>query len=348
MPNSARLEPLLWLQLLAFGVLPLELLLILLLLAGADPGPFPALERLFAWGLGCLAPAVLLWKRPPDVWSLLLLQAPLRGRREGQRRLSRLQTPQLLKVLALGWAAAGLPLLWVLDRWAALAGPQALLPTSPRLLDLLLAAGVLAVLVWQGHQVLQALWLLSRPPEAIAAAMPMDAGEMDSSRLSLGLPLLLLPSLQAEPKATSRARPGSVGDASDHGDTAERAAAMPTAAKPTAAVSTPGAPTSPEPPPTTAGGTNRTEDASAAAADAVEGADASEGTLQAADADGPTAAAGNAETAAGTDTAASTDAAANAGVAAEHPGSPATEADPPLWEPDAPDPPSGDHDGEES
>ena len=40
-----RSEPLLWLQCLALGAIPLELLLIRLVLAGADPGPVPGVER---------------------------------------------------------------------------------------------------------------------------------------------------------------------------------------------------------------------------------------------------------------------------------------------------------------
>ena len=47
---QSRREPLLWLQCLAIGVIPLELLLIRLLLAGADPGPVPMVERLLIWG----------------------------------------------------------------------------------------------------------------------------------------------------------------------------------------------------------------------------------------------------------------------------------------------------------
>ena len=66
---NARSEPLIWLQLIAVGVLPLEALLLLLLLAGSDPGPLPALERLLCWGLGGLVPALVLWRRPADVWS---------------------------------------------------------------------------------------------------------------------------------------------------------------------------------------------------------------------------------------------------------------------------------------
>jgi len=202
---------------LALGVLPLELLLLLLLLAGADPGPFPALERLLCWGLGALAPALLLWRRPADVWSLLLVQAPLRARSETQRRLSRIQSPLGLK-LALGAGAAGLlPLLWWLDRWAALASPYTPLGSSPRLLGLVLAAGVLALLLWQWQQLLQALWLLSRPQSTVGATAPMTASEMEASRLSLGLPLLLLPPLAgeanpAEPSGSVPPRPSNASD----------------------------------------------------------------------------------------------------------------------------------------
>ena len=88
---SPRSEPLLWLQLLGLAAIPAELLAVVLILAGADPGPVPAIERLLLWALGALLPAVLLWQRPADCWSLLLLQTPARGRREVQRRLSALQ-----------------------------------------------------------------------------------------------------------------------------------------------------------------------------------------------------------------------------------------------------------------
>ena len=60
---QSRREPLLWLQCLAIGVIPLELLQIRLLLAGADPGPVPIVERLLIWGVGVVAPAIALWKR---------------------------------------------------------------------------------------------------------------------------------------------------------------------------------------------------------------------------------------------------------------------------------------------
>lgn len=195
---SPRSEPLLWLQLLGLGVMPLEALLLLLLLAGADPGPLPALERLLCWAIGSLAPAFLLWRRPADVWSLLLVQAPLRARRPLQQRLSRLQSGPLLQAgLVLG-CLLSLALLWWIDDRAALAGAFSPVAGSPRLVALLLAAALLALLLWQWQQLLQSLWLLSRNPELVAAAVPMTQEAVAEQRLPLGIPLLLLDALTLE------------------------------------------------------------------------------------------------------------------------------------------------------
>ena len=188
---TPRSEPLLWLQLIAFGVLPLEALLLLLVLAGSDPGPLPGLERLLCWAIGGLTPALLLVRRPADVWSLLLLQTPLRGRRELQRRLSRLQATPALALATAGGAALGLPLLWWIDRQAAVASPFSPFNSCPRLVALLLAALLLAVMLWQWQQLIQSLWLLSRNAETVAGTPPLSLAEQERQRLCLGLPLLL-------------------------------------------------------------------------------------------------------------------------------------------------------------
>jgi hypothetical protein len=194
---SPRSEPLLWLQLLALGLLPLEALLLLLLLGASDPGSLPLLERLLCWAIGVLAPAALLWRLPVDPWSLLVAQVPQRGRREIQQRLSALQPPALLRLGSLvGLAILSLVLLWWCDNHAAFASAFSPVADSPRLVGLLLAAAVLALLQWQGQQVVQALWLLSRSPQEVAAATPLSAAALERERLSLGLPLLLLPPLR--------------------------------------------------------------------------------------------------------------------------------------------------------
>jgi len=191
----------LWLQLISLGVLPLEALLLLLLLSGQDPGPWPGLERMLCWMLGALAPALLLWQRPADVWSLLLLQTPLRGRRPLQQRLSQLQEGLGLRLgLVLGTLLL-LPLLWWIDNHAALAHPYSPLSASPRLLALLLSAAVLAVMLWQWQQLLQAIWLLSRPIDTLTMVPTMSNEAMAQQRLSLGLPLLLLAPFPGEVQA---------------------------------------------------------------------------------------------------------------------------------------------------
>jgi len=189
------LEPLLWVQLLGLAAWPLEALALLLLLAGGDPGPFPLVERLFCWGLGALLPALLFWRLPPDLWSLLLLQVPLRGRSEGQRRLSALQGSLGLRLVA---AAGSLPLLvlvWWADRQGGIAWSLSPLAATPRLVVLLVCAPLLALMLWQWQQLVQAIWLLSRPIALIESTVPLGLDQAREQRLNLGLPLLLLPAL---------------------------------------------------------------------------------------------------------------------------------------------------------
>ena len=201
---NPRSEPLLWLQLIGLGALPLQALLLLLLLAGSDPGRLPGLERLFTWAIGALLPGLLLLRRPADPFSLLLLGTPLRARRELQRRLATLQGTLSPKLgLVVGIAGALALVVWC-DEHAALAAALSPLSGSPRLVALLLTAPLIAVMVWQWQQAIQALWLLSRPAAALAAATPMPTADIGDQRLCLGLPLLLPDPLQLpEPPAVA-------------------------------------------------------------------------------------------------------------------------------------------------
>lgn len=175
--------------------MPLEALLLLLVLAGADPGLFPGFERILAWALGALAPAALFWRLPPDLWSLLLLQVPLRGRRPEQLRLSALQGAIPLRLLAAAGAALLLPLLWWADASAGLAWAWSPLSASPRLVVLLVSLPLLALMQWQWHQLIQSLWMLTRPAALVAETLPLTQVQAAETRLNLGLPLLLLPPL---------------------------------------------------------------------------------------------------------------------------------------------------------
>jgi hypothetical protein len=206
--NPARREPLLWLQLLGLAAFPLEVAALLLLLAGADPGPLPGLERVFCWALGAVGPAVLFWRLPPDLWSLLLVQVPLRGRRPDQLRLSALQDRLPLKLLSAAGALPLLPLLWWADNRAGVAWAWSPLAGSSRLVVLLAGASMLTLLLWQWQQIIQALWMLSRPASAVAQTLPLSQEKAGDSRLSIGLPLLLLAPLEAGSSSEDAASSG--------------------------------------------------------------------------------------------------------------------------------------------
>jgi hypothetical protein len=194
--NPARREPLLWIQLLGLAALPLEALGLLLVLAGADPGLFPGFERVLAWALGAVAPAVLFWRLPPDLWSLLLVQVPLRARRPDQLRLSALQSALPLKLVAASGSLLLLPLLWWSDLAAGMAWAWSPLNASPRLVGLLVALPLLALMLWQWQQLVQVLWLFSRSAEQVEQTLPLTQSQAGELRLNLGLPLLLLPPLE--------------------------------------------------------------------------------------------------------------------------------------------------------
>jgi hypothetical protein len=198
---NPRSEPLLWLQLVALGAIPLELVLLLLVLAGADPGPLPGLERALAWGLGVLAPSLLLWRRPADCASLLLVQVPARGRTPLMRHLNALQQGWLPRILLPLGGALLLAALWIVDSRAALAAPLSPLDGASRLVTLILAVPLLALLLWQWQQLGQALWLLSRSPQLEQGGNRGDVGT-GPKLLSLGLPLLLLPALEGQRETT--------------------------------------------------------------------------------------------------------------------------------------------------
>ena len=196
---NSRREPLLWLQCLAIGAVPLELLLIRVVLAGADPGPVPAVERLLIWSVGGLAAAVALWKRPADWGSLLLVRVPTATRSLEQQTLSGLQG-KLGGFSALLAAALLLPMLWWLDDSAGLIQEFSPLQGQSRLVTLLLSAPLLALTVWQVQQLIQAVvWLVQG--ELIHTEEALDQQKLLLERTSLGLQLLRFePLLWPDPK----------------------------------------------------------------------------------------------------------------------------------------------------
>ena len=191
-----RSEPLLWLQCLALGAIPLELMLIRLLLAGADPGPIPGVERLLLWGIGVVAPAIALWKRPADWASLLVVRQKLSSRDRDQLQLSAAQQgPIGLISLVVASLALGLLIGW-LDDSAVLTAEFSPVLGQSRLETLLLCIPVLALIVWQVQQLAQAGSLLLGLGNTESASEAIFTTEMlRQQRTSLGLQLLQLPRL---------------------------------------------------------------------------------------------------------------------------------------------------------
>ncbi|MCH1546204.1 MAG: low-complexity tail membrane protein, partial [Synechococcus sp. MOX_bin32] len=192
-----RSEPLLWLQCLALGAIPLELLLIRLVLAGADPGPVPGVERFLIWGVGVLAPAVALWRRPADWGSLLFVRQPLASRNSDQLRISASQGGLSSRAAVVIAAVILLPVLWWMDDSAVLASEFSPVSGQSRLVTLLLVSPLLALMVWQVQQLIQAAALLLRSPATVAPAdSAFRADALATQRTSLGLQLLNLPGLE--------------------------------------------------------------------------------------------------------------------------------------------------------
>ena len=192
---SPRNEPLLWLQLVAIGAIPLELQLLRLILAGSDLGPVPSIERFLCWGIAVVAPGVLLWKRPVDWGSLLLVRQPLKRRTTFQRKISHSQDNLLLKLAGAAGAIFLLALFWWIDRSSLLIADLSPLRSGHRLQSLLIATPLLAVIFWQWNQLVQSIWLLTRPSMAIEGAIAMSDRQLEDSRFSLGLGLLRLETL---------------------------------------------------------------------------------------------------------------------------------------------------------
>lgn len=211
-----RSEPLLWLQCLALGAIPLELLLIRLVLAGADPGPVPGVERFLIWSVGVFAPAVALWRSPADWGSLLLVKQRLVSSSSDKQHRNTGANGALSSRIAVVTAVVTLlPVLWWLDDSAVLASEFSPVSGQSRLVTLLLVSPLLALIVWQVQQLIQAAALLFGSTARVAPAdSSFSSDAVTTQRTSLGLKLLNLPALDWSEPATQPVRPKPAADPS--------------------------------------------------------------------------------------------------------------------------------------
>ena len=114
------------------------------------------MERFLIWGVGVLAPAVALWRRPADWGSLLFVRQPLASRNSDQLRISASQGGLGSRAAVVIAAVILLPVLWWMDDSAVLASEFSPVSGQSRLVTLLLVSPLLALMVWQVQQLMQA------------------------------------------------------------------------------------------------------------------------------------------------------------------------------------------------
>ena len=157
----------------------------------------PGVERFLIWGVGVLAPTVALWRRPADWGSLLLVRQPLDSRNSDQLRISASHSALSSRVAVVITAVILLPVLWWLDDSAVLASEFSPVSGQSRLVTLLLVSPLLALMVWQVQQLVQAAaQLLASGATAASADSAFRAEAVATQRTSLGLQLLNFPTLE--------------------------------------------------------------------------------------------------------------------------------------------------------
>ena len=193
--TSSRREPLLWLQLIAFGVIPLELILLRLVLGGSEVGPIPILERTLIWVIAVLIPTLKFWNNPADWASLLIVRHSVKKRSARQLKLSKLQIHPINQLGLLIGCLALFAILFVIDESAILVYPFSPLKDSSRLITLLISIPLLSIILWQWHQLTQSIWLLTRRQELLDQTIPLTDENLMNQRTSLGLGILNLEEL---------------------------------------------------------------------------------------------------------------------------------------------------------
>ena len=200
---SIRREPILWIQLLGIGFIPLEFLLIKLILAGANTGPMPSLERVFIVLAGIVLPTFIFLKRPPDWGSLLLIKIPLKGRTTIQHQISSFQKNSIPQLIFLAGSLFLILIFWQIDQSALLVLEISPLQKSSRVITLLFSFPILLLIVWQWHQISQSIWILTRSNEDLERAPYLNNDQLSKERNNLGLDILSLPKLTFDQSTSS-------------------------------------------------------------------------------------------------------------------------------------------------
>ena len=148
---SFKTEPFLWIHLAGIAVVPLTLQVVWIALAIGDPLPWFWLEMLLLASLGTLSVLWMQWKRPFDIFSLLLVSLKPEAMTNQQRRILQLFKAPKQRWLSAIAAILILLLLWQIYRLAPLAAGLAIYLPQSRLLGLTIAfvAFFFSNLFWQ-------------------------------------------------------------------------------------------------------------------------------------------------------------------------------------------------------
>lgn len=185
--KKMRFEPYLWLHLAGIAAAPLFLEGVGVGLAVSDPFPVFWLELLVIGVIGIVPILWMQWNRPFYIFSLLLVSVQPTRLNDNQRRiLSRFKTPKQRWLSALTAVAMG-GILWVLYRYAPLAGVAADYLPQWRILGLFIAciAFLLSNLFIQVP--IAVLGVLSTPDKTFAVTSPYPTEAILSQFTAFGL-----------------------------------------------------------------------------------------------------------------------------------------------------------------
>ncbi len=183
---STYKEPILWIQLLGLGFIPLEFILLRLILAGAPLGPIPTIQRITITGIAILTPTVALFKRPADWASFLFIKLPLKGRSITQHQINNMQLNIIPKLVFILGTIILTYCFWLIDGSALLLASISPFHNFSRIVNLIFSIPLLYLITWQWHQICFSIWLLTRREELLTKSEYVTSEQIRSNQLCLG------------------------------------------------------------------------------------------------------------------------------------------------------------------
>ncbi len=189
---STYKEPILWIQLLGLGFIPLEFILLRLILAGSPLGPIPEIGRILILIISIIVPSIALYKKPADWASFLFLKLPLKGRSIKQHQINNLQLNIVPKLCFLSGVIFITCCFWLTDQSALLLAAISPFHSFSRIINLIFSIPILFLVVWQWHQLCYSIWLLTRSDEVLDKTEYLTSQQILKNQLCLGIDASIL------------------------------------------------------------------------------------------------------------------------------------------------------------